>query len=43
MPCAGPDLFSNGHQKAWPHVIVESPPFLTQGYELIFSNCALHF
>ena len=34
--CAGPDLFSNGHQKAWMRVIVESPPFLTQGYDLIF-------
>ncbi len=35
-PYAGPDLFSNGHQKAWMRVIVESPPFLTQGYDLIF-------
>jgi len=35
-PCAGPDPFSNGHQKAWMRVIVESPPFLTQGYDLIF-------
>ena len=40
MPYAGPDLFSNGHQKGWMRVIVESPPFLTQGYDLIFFQTA---
>ena len=39
-PYAGPDLFSNGHQKAWMRVIVEYPPFLTQGYDLIFFQTA---
>lgn len=39
-PYAGPDLFSNGHQKGWMRVIVESPPFLTQGYDLIFFQTA---
>ena len=39
-PYAGPDLFSNGHQKGWMRVIVEYPPFLTQGYDLIFFQTA---